>query len=93
MVVDRVKAKLRDLDLSELKAVKLIVKSLRCCQERSSREPANYRFEKFAKELVLDENHILAMNLKQQLFSVCVVFYHACSGIFSQKHRWKKKNC
>lgn len=76
--------KTRDLDLSELKAAKLIVKTLHRCQEKSSREPANYRFETFAKEVVLDWNHILAMNLQQQLFSVCGVFYHACSGVFSE---------
>ncbi len=55
------------------------------CQESSSGVPANYLlFETFAKKLALDQNHILAMNLKQQLFSVCRVFYHACSGIFSK---------
>jgi len=45
----------------------------------------------FAKELALDQNHVLGMNLKWQLFSDCGLFFYAFSGIFSENT--DGKNC
>lgn len=85
LVVDRVTRKIRDLGSSGLKAVKLIVKhSIAARGGAVGCQQTIFFFKTFAKKLALDQNHILAMNLKQQLFWVCGVFYHAYSGIFSE---------
>lgn len=85
MVVDWVTTKLRDLDSSVLNAVKLIVKhSVSARRGAVGSQQTMFFWKRLAKELALDQNHILAMNLKRQLFSLCGVFYHVWSGIFSE---------
>lgn len=97
LVVDRVTRKLRDLDSSGLKAVKLIVKHSDAARRGTVGEPANYLlfqdvcqgtgFGPAARILALNPKTAIIFSLQRVLSCIHIFFF------FFRKHRWKRVNC